>query len=281
MAKIIAIANPKGGVGKTTTTINLGASLAIAEKSVLIIDFDPAGSVSDGLGIHKGDIKCGVFEIFSGTANLLDTIYHLDFLEMDVIPSNVYSSEQEIRLTEMAKNRIRLKRQLSNLLEIRRINYEYILIDTPPLLNDLTVGALLAADSVLIPLQCGHFALKAVDRVLEMIERIKKSANPNLEIEGILLNFYEKGTRVSFMGADKANKAFHSFLFKTVIPKNVAIGYASFLERPAALINITAPGAKAYLELAEELLERERVKAAGYREEVYFSLPDQRYDYDA
>ncbi len=256
MTRIIAISNPKGGVGKTTTTINLAASLAIAEKNVLIIDMDPSGAVSTGVGLHRENIRAGIFEIFSGAVRLWETIHPLDFLNIDLIPSNVYTTEQDTRLSEMAKNRIRLKRQLNGLVTVSKMNYDYVLIDTPPMLNDLTLGALLAADSVLIPLQCGYFALKALDRLTEIVERIKKSANPNLEIEGILLNFYEKGTRASLKSASLAKRIFGDLVFKTIIPKNAAIGFAAFQHKPLALVDVTAPGSKAFLALAEEIIRK-------------------------
>ncbi|RMF56671.1 MAG: ParA family protein [Calditrichaeota bacterium] len=256
MSKIIAIANPKGGVGKTTTTINLAASLAIAEKRVLIIDMDPAGSVSYGVGLAPENIRAGTFEIFSGTVNLLETIHPLDYLNIDVIPCNVFSSEQEIRLSEMAKNRIRLKRQLMSFLNTGKISYDYILIDTPPSLNDLTVGALLASDSVLIPLQCGYFALKALQRLMQMIERVRKSVNTELSVEGVLLTFYEKGTRTSMRSVQQAMELFGDLVLRTRIPKNVTLGYAAYEKKPVALVDISASGSRAYLSLAEELLSK-------------------------
>ncbi len=256
MSRIIAISNPKGGVGKTTTTINLAASLAIAEKNVLIIDLDPSGAVSSGVGLQRENIRAGIFELFSGAVRLWDTIHPLNFLSIDLIPSNVYTTEQDTRLAEMAKNRIRLKRQLNGLVSVGKMNYDYVLIDTPPMLNDLTIGALLAADSVLVPLQCGYFALKALDRLMEIVERIKKSANPTLEMEGILLNFYEKGTRASLKSATLAWEIFDDLVFKTIIPKNAAVGYAAFQHKPLALVDITAPASKAYLALAEEIIRK-------------------------
>ncbi len=179
------------------------------------------------------------------------------------------NSERENRLIEMAKNRIRLKRQLSGLLTLDKLNYDYILLDTPPSLNDLTISALLAAHSILIPLQCGYFALRAVERMIKVVNRIKSSANPELAIEGILLNFHEKGTRASIRGVQEAKKAFGNLLFKTIIPKNAAIGFASFEKKPVSLIDIAAPGARAYLALAEEIMQKNKPQFAE-KNETYF-----------
>ncbi len=259
MTRIIAITNAKGGVGKTTTAINLAASLAIAEKKVLVMDVDPAGGVSAGLGFARDNIRAGIFEVFSGSASFLDAIHRVVFTPtIDVIPANVKDTVQEVRLADLAKNRVKLKLQLSGLLESGRLNYDYILIDTPPVLNDLTVGALLTAHSVLIPMQCSFYAISGVERLLKLIERIRKTTNRTLQIEGILLTFYEKGTRASILAENEARERFSAMLLQTIIPKNAAIAYAAFENKPAALVDVAAPGAVAYLELAREIIRNEQ-----------------------
>ena len=256
MLKVIAITNPKGGVGKTTTAINLAASLAIAEKQVLVIDLDPADAVAQGLGIRPADLDFGAFEILSGSANLMEAARPSSIARLDVIPARIGDSEREVRFNEVAKNRVRLSRQIDVLRSTNRLPYDYILIDTPPSLNDLTFNALLAADSVLVPLQAGQYAFNAVRRLMQMLVRLRKSANPGLDVEGVVLNFYEKGTRVSDRALFQARKVFRSYLFDTVIPKNTAIGYAAFEAKPVAMMDIKSSGAQAYLALAEEIITR-------------------------
>jgi chromosome partitioning protein len=256
MAKIISISNPKGGVGKTTTAINLGASLAIAEKSVLMIGMDPNGALSAGWGFEETDIRAGIYEIFLGTCDCIDAIHHFDLPNLDLIPCNIFGHEQEIRLETMAKSRGLFKRKLDDLLVKGKAAYDFVIIDTPPSVNDLTIAALYASNSVLIPLQTGYFALTVVKKLMTMIDRIKKGVNPDLEIEGILLNFYEKNTRASQRAVDETRELFGDLVFETIIPKNAAISYAAFERKPVALMDALAPGAIAYMALADEILRK-------------------------
>jgi chromosome partitioning protein len=261
--KIISISNPKGGVGKTTTAINLAASIALAEKKVLLIDLDPNGALTEGMGFRREEVHTGVFDLFLGTFDCVAITYKCNVPFLDLIPCNIFNNEQEIRLNFMAKNRILLKTKINDLILRSSVHYDYIIIDTPPSLNDLTMGALYAANSVLIPLQCGYFALQVVDRLLRLIERIRKGANPDLTIEGVVLNFYEKSTRAGLLSAAEAEKMFKHLMAKTVIPKNAAISYAAFEKLPIVLVDACSPGAVSYLELAREILDNNQNLPSG------------------
>lgn len=259
MLRVISVSNPKGGVGKTTAAINLAASLAIADKKVLLIDLDPNGSVASGLGLNHHNHNKGILEVFLGTTDLLESAHPVHPLKMDVIPCSVRNNEQETRLLERAKNRGYLNRKIGDLNLKGKVQYDFIIIDTPPGLNDLTISSLCASTSVVIPLQCGYFALKVVERLLRMVQRLKNSINPDLRVEGILLNFFDKGTKESQRAAANAHRLSKNLVFRTAIPKNTALGFAAFEKKPAVLIDASAAGSIAYLNLADEILRNNRL----------------------
>lgn len=259
MTQIVAIANPKGGVGKTSTAINLGASLAIGNKKVILMDTDPTSALTLSMGVDPSSDKTpGIFEVFLGTYHSSDLLYPYHLKNLAVIPSNISTTDRETRLIALATHRAGLKRKIDNWLNHERMEADYILIDTPPVMNDLTRSVLYAAHFVLIPLQCGYFAITAAQRLLDEIRRIKEVSNPMLRIAGIVLNFYEKNTLASQMTETEANRLFGDHMLKTIIPKNTTISFAAFKKKPVALIDVNASGALAYFSLATEILMRTR-----------------------
>jgi chromosome partitioning protein len=191
-----------------------------------------------------------------GSFDCIDAIHHSELPKLQIIPCNTQTHEQEVRLEQMSKNRILLKRKLQDLSTKAKKEYDYIIIDTPPAVNDLTIAALYAANSVVIPLQTGYFSLKVVQKLLTMIERIKNGVNPDLKVEGILLNFFEKNTRATSRTVEEARRQFGNQIFSTVIPKNAALSFAAFEKKPLVLVDALAPGAVAYLALADEIIKR-------------------------
>lgn len=260
MPKIIAITNPKGGVGKTTMAINLAASFAIINNKVLLIDSDPSGTLTLGMGFNQDSYKGGIYELFQGSFNNI-TIHHIcHFKNLEIVPANVFDGERESRLMALAKNRAGFKRKLRNWLTLEKLRYDYIIVDTQPMLNDLTMSILYASDTVLIPLQCGSYALNVVQRLMKTLYRLQAGVNPHLQIEGIILNFFEKNTRACQRTLVEAKNLFGELVLDTVIPKNTTLSLAAFENKPVSLFEVDAPGSQAYLALAQELIKRARSK---------------------
>lgn len=255
MGKIIAVAVPKGGVGKTTTVVNLAASFAVAEKKTLIIDFDPAGACSISLGITKDKIDGDIFSVFSFAKSIQSVIIKTELPFLDFIPSNVNSYLLEQRLDRITNQENLIK----NILHSEARNYDFIFIDCPPYLKGLTTNALTAADSVLIPVKAENFSLAALTKMVNHLEFVKKVFNPKLKIEGIFLTMYEKNTKVSEIALNVLKENFGQNLLHTIIPKNVAITEATFEGRPAVLYKAISKGSQAYLSLAEEIINNNPV----------------------
>ncbi len=253
MGKIIAVAVPKGGVGKTTTAVNLATSLAIAEKHILLVDVDPMGTCSQALGISDKDVKGGIFDVFNFSKSIEQVTHNTYIPNMKFIPSRLKAYLDEERLSKLAENKLLLR----NILRSEIFNYDYIIIDCPPYLRGLTTSALLAADSVILPIRQEFYSLTAATKLFEHIEWIKQHGNSLLQIEGILLTMYESRTKVSTLAQGELLKQYSSQLFKTVIPQNTTLTEATFNGKPAVLFNATAKGSVAYLQLAEELMQRE------------------------
>jgi chromosome partitioning protein len=252
MARTIAVALPKGGVGKTTTAVNLAASLAVAEQRTLLIDMDTFGASGISLGFTDGKARAGLFEVFTFVTNLQHAIHRTDLELLDIVPSNVHSHPMEERMIRMADNRSILRNALRPVLS----HYDYIILDCPPVLRGLTTNALTAADSVLVPVRSGQFSLDALEKLFKYLEWVREVANRNLEVEGILLTMHERNTRVSEITLREIQSRFGASLFSVTVPKNNALGEATFYGKPAILFRAAAPGVRAYLELAREIMAR-------------------------
>jgi len=252
LTKIITIAIPKGGVGKTTTAVNLAASLAVLEKRTLLIDTDPFGACSMSLGFTAEKTKGGIYEVFNFMHSVSQVIHRTDIAFLDFIPTNITSQQAEERMMRLAENRTLLK----NILRTIAPHYDYVIIDTPPVLRGLTTNALTCADSVLIPIKSGHFSLEGIDKLFKYFEWIHEAANKSLQIEGILQTMYEPHTKVTEITDRELQLRYRKHLLKTTIPKNTHLTEASFYGKPAVLFNAASKGTLAYLELAHELIEK-------------------------
>ena len=252
MGKIIALANQKGGVGKTTTTINLGASLATLEKTVLVVDADPQANASSGLGVNLQEVETSLYECLINKTDVRDAIYTTDIDGLDIIPSHIDLVGAEIEMLNLP-NREKIIQQL---LEPVRNDYDYILIDCSPSLGLITVNSLTAADSVIIPVQCEYFALEGISKLLNTIKIIKQKLNPKLEIEGFLLTMYDSRLRLANQIYDEVKRHFQELVFKTVIQRNVKISEAPGHGLPVILYDADSAGAKNHLALAKEIINK-------------------------
>ena len=249
MARIISIANQKGGVGKTTTSVNLAASLAALERKTLLIDVDPQGNTTSGLGIEADLLENTVYEALIGEISLRDAIVDTEIAFLNVVPSNIRLSGAQIELVSM----IARERKLQVALEGLDAEYDYILIDCPPSLGILTLNALTAAKSVLIPIQCEYYALEGVGQLLNTIRLVQKNINPNLEIEGILLTMFDSRLNLSRQILEEVRSYFDDRVYNTVISRNVKLSEAPSFGKPILLYDILSTGAKAYIQLAKEV----------------------------
>ena len=254
MGKIISVANQKGGVGKTTTTINLAASLAAIEHSTLIIDIDPQSNTTSGVGIEPKTVTSSIYEVMVGGIDIKDAIRDTEIPYLQIVPAHINLVGAEIEMVERIHREKILKQAIDSVAD----NYDFVIIDCPPSLGLLTINALTASDSVLIPVQCEYFALEGLGQLLNTIKIVRQHLNTELQIEGVLLTMYDTRTRLSEQVAQEVKRYFDSRLFSTIITRNVRLAEAPSFGKPALMYDATSTGAQNYLSLAREIIHRNR-----------------------
>jgi len=254
MGKVISIANQKGGVGKTTSAINLAASLAAIEHSTLLIDIDPQSNSTSGLGIESNTVTSSIYEVMIGGINMSDAVRETELDYLDLVPSHINLVGAEIEMVDRSER----ERILSKAVEEIKKQYDFVIIDCPPSLGLLTINALTSSDSVLIPVQCEYFALEGLGQLLNTIKIVRQHLNPELDIEGVLLTMYDTRTRLSNQVADEVKRYFDDRVFTSVISRNVRLAEAPSFGKPALLYDASSVGAKNYLSLAREIIQRNK-----------------------
>ena len=257
--KIISVINQKGGVGKTTTVINLAAGLTMKGKKILVIDRDPQGNATKGLGLsNTTSSDLTIYNVLNGNKKISEVIQSTTFQNLDIISSNVDLSGLEVETAGDNRRAFKLKDELSLILNNSGPSYDYIIIDCPPSLGLLTINALTASDSILIPVQCEYFALEGLGQLLNTIKIVRQHLNPELDIEGVLLTMYDTRTRLSNQVAEEVKRYFDDRVFKTVISRNVRLAEAPSFGKPALLYDSMSIGAKNYLSLGREIIKKNR-----------------------
>ncbi|EMG27139.1 Sporulation initiation inhibitor protein soj [Listeria fleischmannii 1991] len=250
MTKVIALANQKGGVGKTTSSVNLSSSLAFLGKKVLLVDIDPQGNASSGVGINKGEITQCIYNVLVDDVPLQEVRQKTDLDNLDVIPATIQLAGAEVELVPAISREIRLKKAIDTVKE----EYDYIVIDCPPSLGLLTLNALTASDSVLIPVQCEYYALEGLSQLLNTIRIVQKHLNADLQIEGVLLTMLDARTNLGVQVIEEVKKYFQNKVFQTIIPRNIRLSEAPSHGKPILLYDAKSKGAEVYLELAKEVI---------------------------
>ncbi|HAK1273387.1 TPA: ParA family protein [Listeria monocytogenes] len=250
MSKVIALANQKGGVGKTTSSVNLSSSLAFLGKKVLLVDIDPQGNASSGVGVNKGEIEHCIYDVLVDDVAIQDVLQKTDLDNLNVIPATIQLAGAEVELVPAISREIRLKKAIDSI----RDDYDYVIIDCPPSLGLLTLNALTAADSVLIPVQCEYYALEGLSQLLNTIRIVQKHLNEDLKIEGVLLTMLDARTNLGIQVIEEVKKYFQNKVFNTIIPRNVRLSEAPSHGKPILLYDAKSKGAEVYLELAKEVV---------------------------
>ena len=260
--RVLVVANQKGGVGKTTTAINLGTALAAVGAPTLIIDIDPQGNASTGLGVPRSERRITTYDVLMGQASLAEAIQPTRIPKLSLVPSTVDLSGAELELVGVERRNFRLKDALAEYSAHGQSPFSYALIDCPPSLTLLTVNAMCAADAVVVPLQCEFFALEGLSQLLHTIELVRENLNPSLEIQGIVLTMFDRRNKLSDQVAADVREHMGAKVYNTMIPRNVRISEAPSHGLPALVYDLRCPGSQAYIKLAGELIQRERTRVA-------------------
>ena len=254
MGKIIAIANQKGGVGKTTTSINLSACIAAKGKKVLVIDIDPQGNTTSGFGIEKNELENTIYELILGDCSIHDCIIKDIIPKLSILPSNVNLAAAEIELIGVQKKEFILKNEVDYIKD----KYDYIIIDCPPSLNMLTINAMTTADSVLVPIQCEYYALEGLSQLIHTVNLVKERLNPDLEMEGVVFTMYDSRTNLSAQVVQNVKSYLDEKVYNTLIPRNIRLAEAPSYGKPINLYDPKSAGAVSYMELANEVMSRKK-----------------------